>query len=186
MIEWLVVGLGNYEKRYENTRHNVGFMVVEEMGKRKGNKEWRIEQKFKSQAMEGENILLLKPQTFMNRSGEAVVAAMRYFRLESKQLIVIHDDLDIALGSVKTTWARGPKAHNGILSVEEGLKSDQFWRIRVGVETRTSDERGLRPAEMYVLEQMNRETKDVLAPALVRAADEVEQIIHGRSHDENI
>lgn len=186
MIQWLVVGLGNFEKRYENTRHNVGFMVVEEIGKIIGDKEWRMEQKFKSQVLEVGNVLLLKPQTYMNRSGEAVVAALGYYRLDSKQLIVIHDDLDIALGEIKTAWARGPKAHNGILSVEASLKTDQFWRVRVGVETRTAQERIVRPAETYVLEQMDQDTKRGLEPAIRRAANAVRQIMNERGSDGSV
>lgn len=186
MVQWLVVGLGNHEKRYDNTRHNVGFMVVEMVGKRIGGAAWSMEPRFKSQVLGGENMLLLKPQTYMNRSGEAVVSALRYFRLDSRQLIVIHDDLDIPLGGVKTAWARGPKAHNGILSVEASLKTDQFWRVRLGVETRTTQERLVRPAMTYVLEQMDQETKKVLEPAIRQAADTVWQMVHGRGADGNV
>jgi len=125
----LIIGLGNPGKKYEQTRHNVGWMVVE---------------KLKSEICEveagDEKIVLAKPITYMNQSGEAVKRLLQFNNLTIEQcsndLYVIHDDLDIPLGSFKIQFGKGPKGHKGVESVERALGTKKFWRVRIGIENR--------------------------------------------------
>ncbi|MBU1071203.1 aminoacyl-tRNA hydrolase, partial [Patescibacteria group bacterium] len=112
----LIVGLGNIGEKYKNTRHNVGFMVVDELEKHKEDLG---------------KVMLVKPATFMNESGRAVAKMVRFYKLDLDNLYVVHDDLDLKLGEYKIQKGVGPKVHNGILSVEKELGDKEFWRVRV-------------------------------------------------------
>jgi len=148
-----IVGLGNPGENYEGTRHNVGFMVVErvllqiqnsKVKTQNHNLKFKTDRKLESEVCKVGEVILVKPMTFMNRSGEAIQKVLRYFlniqasisndRLNN--LLVAHDDLDIVLGEYKLQMGKGPKVHKGVNSVEEVLKSKDFWRMRVGVENR--------------------------------------------------
>ena len=138
----LIVGLGNPGEKYRRNRHNVGFRVVEELGKRlkvqveSDEPSFKINKKFNAEIIQESEYILVKPQTFMNDSGKAVSAICRFYKVKYPDLYVIHDDLDITLGNYKIQFGKGPKVHNGLLSVEECLGTDQFWNVRVGVENR--------------------------------------------------
>lgn len=176
-MKWLIVGLGNPGDQYKQTRHNVGFMVVEEMGKKIGNKEWRMEKKFNGQVLEAEELLLLKPQTFMNESGRAVAAAARFYKIPVDHIIVVHDDLDILWGTVKAGMEKGPKVHNGLGSIEQQLGSTHFWRVRVGIENRTREEKMMWPGEKYVLLPLKMEDFNILKPIMANVMDRVSMIV---------
>ncbi len=140
----LIVGLGNPGKEYERTRHNVGAIFVDYLKKKE------IPQ----------GIIAAKTDTFMNDSGLSVRKMVDYYKLELDKLCVVHDDLDIPLGSYKIQKGKGPKLHNGILSIENELSSTDFWRIRVGVDARDNDNRI--PGEKYVLEKFSEEELKIL------------------------
>ena len=97
MIRWIVAGLGNPGKQYSNTRHNAGFMAVERFGEKLEARSWKLEKKFNAEIAVAGEILMVKPQTFMNESGKAVSSAVRFYKIPLDHLIVIHDDLDIWL-----------------------------------------------------------------------------------------
>ncbi|MEK7182841.1 MAG: aminoacyl-tRNA hydrolase, partial [Patescibacteria group bacterium] len=122
----LIVGLGNPGKQYENTRHNVGYMVID---------------KIKNQKLKIKNMMLVKTNVFMNNSGEAIKKLTTDYRLQTTDLYVVHDDLDIPLGQFKIQYGRGPKDHKGIQSIEETLGTNEFWRVRVGVDNRDPSDR---------------------------------------------
>jgi len=124
----IVVGLGNPGVEHENNRHNVGFVVVDRLAAGAG---W--ESKFDSLIHKSGDVVLVKPLTFMNRSGEAVAQIMNFYKMNSDDLAVVHDDLDIRLGEFKMQKGVGPKVHNGLTSVEVQLSTKDFWRVRVGV-----------------------------------------------------
>jgi len=140
----LIVGLGNPEKNYFNHRHNVGFMVIDYLQKN----------------LHSADFFLKKSDQFMNKSGLAVSKFAKYYIQNTKYLYVAHDDLDIPLGEFKIQFAKGPKLHNGIESVEKALSTKDFWRIRIGVDNRDSDNRI--PGEKYVLEDFTQEEKKIL------------------------
>lgn len=151
----LVVGLGNPGKKYRNNRHNVGHMVADKL----------LEKGF------SKNLVVKKTGVFMNESGKYVKNLIDRFKLDTPNLWVIHDDLDIALGNYKIQKGKGPKEHKGILSIEEKLGKNDFWRVRVGVENRSSDNRI--PGEEYVLQDFKREELEKLAPVIDRIVQEV-------------
>lgn len=156
----LIVGLGNPGKEYENTPHNAGFMYVDYLAKKWNAPEFQMKKKFVAEItdviIDGEKYILAKPHTYMNDSGRAVYEIMNFYSLELNDLIVAHDDLDIELGKYKIQVGKGPKEHNGISSIENALKDNDFERIRIGIESR--DNRDISGRD-YVL---NKWTKDKL------------------------
>lgn len=140
----LVVALGNPGSVYVNTRHNAGFLVVDELQTLKLPKDFVIR----------------KSTVFMNDSGSFVKGLLNRYGLDPKNLLVIHDDLDIKLGEYKIQFGRGPKDHNGILDIEEKLGTKDFWRIRIGVDNRPLDEKPM--GEEYVLQNFTDEERPIL------------------------
>ena len=130
----LLAGLGNPGQRYTTNRHNLGFLAVEEIVRRHGLGPWR--QRFQSLASEGrvagQKVLCLKPQTYMNRSGQAIGEALRFFKLSPDALYVLHDEIDLAPGKLRVKQGGGPGGHNGLRSVDAHIGRD-YWRVRMGV-----------------------------------------------------
>lgn len=134
----LIVALGNPGKEYVKTRHNVGFMFFDHF-----NIEFLTESKFKAEIAqfkaENQKIIFAKPNTYMNSSGESVIAINNFYKLIPSEILVVHDDLDIQLGEYKLQFSKGPKVHNGILSIENLLSTEEFWRLRIGIDNRTQE-----------------------------------------------
>lgn len=153
----LLVGLGNPGKQYEQTRHNVGFMFLDMFGG--SDVAWKEEAKFfgsvATKDVNGEKVVLLKPQTYMNDSGRAAGAVARFYSIAAENIIVVHDDLDIVFGSYKVQMGRGPKVHNGLISIEQHLKTTDFVRVRIGVDGRNPENRV--SGEGYVLQRFTTE-----------------------------
>ena len=172
-LDLLVAGLGNPGGEYAETRHNVGFMVADELARRHGGS-WRG--KFSGELSEvradGIRLALLKPQTYMNESGRSVGAAARFFKVEPEALIVVHDDVDLASGRVQVRLGGGLAGHNGLRSVAQQLGTGEFGRVRIGLGR---PERGdQRPVADFVLSPFPPEV-DVEA-LVARAADAVESV----------
>lgn len=133
--EWLIAGLGNPGMQYENTRHNAGFMAMDKTALEEQVQLTRC--KFKGHVgdavIAGKRCLLLKPQTFMNKSGEAVAAAMQFYKLDPEHLIVIYDDISLAPGKLRIRRKGSAGGHNGIKSIIEMTGSEDFARIKLGV-----------------------------------------------------
>jgi PTH1 family peptidyl-tRNA hydrolase len=144
----LVVGLGNPGEKYVGTRHNVGFVVVDELRRGLDADEFGDNKKFLAEVTRVGEVILARPDTFMNKSGEAVSKLVRFYKIEMDDLWVIHDDLDIRLGEYKIQKGVGPKVHNGVNDIEERLGTTDFWRVRVGVDSRVGREVS---GEEYVL-----------------------------------
>lgn len=132
---YVIAGLGNPGKQYENTRHNMGFITIDQLAEKHDIKVDKL--KFKALVGEGriagQKVLLVKPQTFMNLSGESVREVMNFYKLEPEELIVIYDDIDIEPGTLRIRKFGSAGSHNGMKSVVQQLGSDRFPRIRVGV-----------------------------------------------------
>jgi len=148
----LIIGLGNPGEKYKNNRHNIGHVVADALLKRNLPK----------------NISVKRTSVFMNESGTEVKRLLG--NLDPANLYVIHDDLDIALGGYKIQKGKGPKLHNGILSIERELGSDDFWRVRVGVDNRMGDKT---PGEVYVLQDFTEEEKEVLRKVIDKVAQDI-------------
>ncbi len=171
----VVLGLGNPGRKYARTRHNLGFVVVDRIAS-----ENRVAvQKKKHNSLIGdwqtdrEKILLVKPQTFMNRSGEAVKQLFRYLPVTIKDLVVIHDDLDLPFGRIRVRPGGGAGGHRGVLSVLETLGEESFFRVRVGIGRPPA---GIDPTD-YVLEPFSREESPRLEQIVSRAADAVDCLL---------
>jgi peptidyl-tRNA hydrolase, PTH1 family len=172
-LDLLVVGLGNPGREYARHRHNVGHMVADELARRHGGS-WRS--KFSGQLAEirldGHKLALLKPETYMNDSGRAVGAAARFYKLEPGEVLVVHDEGDFDLGRLELKAGGGLAGHNGLRSIAQHLKTQDFLRLRIGVGR---PERGdPRPLADYVLSDF--EPADDSEMLVARAADAVEQL----------
>jgi peptidyl-tRNA hydrolase, PTH1 family len=131
----LLVGLGNPGKKYAKTRHNVGFLILDRLAEKWGvslNRE-KFSGIFGEHRQDEEKIYLVKPQTFMNLSGECVQSWARFLKLEPGDLLVTHDELDLPLGRMKAQWAAGPAGHQGVTHIVDRLGHQDFNRLRVGV-----------------------------------------------------
>ena len=130
----LLVGLGNPGSRYARNRHNIGFMAVDEIVDHYGFGPWRA--RFRGRVAEGrvggEKLLALEPQTYMNESGRAVGEALRFYKLEPEQAVVLHDEIDLKPGKVKVKRGGSPGGHNGLRSIDAHVGRD-YWRVRLGV-----------------------------------------------------
>ncbi len=150
----LIVGLGNPGTKYELTRHNAGFLTVDDFAAQQhcalNNQKWNG--LFCSQRIEGQRVILLKPQTFMNKSGESVSRFVDFHHIPLKNILVIHDDLDLAQGKIKVAAKGGAGGHNGIRSMIQHLGSPEFSRLKIGIGRPERDEKGRGiPVDRYVL-----------------------------------
>lgn len=168
----LIVGLGNPGKEYEGNRHNVGFMVVEEVVRLMGGDEkWRKEGRWEGEVWNKGELVVLKPMTFMNNSGRAVRKVKDYSKINMGDVWLVHDDLDIVLGEYKIQQGKGPKIHNGVKSVEKNLGGDDFWRVRVGVDNRDGKRR--QSGEEYVLKNFSQEEKEMVEGVVKKIGEDV-------------
>jgi len=166
----LIVGLGNPGKEYEKTRHNCGFRVIEKLEETLGVKcdKVKFQGLYTKCKYHGEDLILLKPTTFMNLSGQSLAEAMRFFKLEAKDIIVIYDDLDTAVGKIRLRETGNPGGHNGMKNVIAHLGTKDFCRIRVGIG---------RDMEMmiidYVLKKIPKADEKLMNEAFEKARDAV-------------
>lgn len=170
---WLVAGLGNPGRKYAWTRHNVGFLVVEEIAGRLG-LEFRERPDYRicSGSIGGDSVIFLEPLTFMNRSGSAVKEIIRKNNIVHEKLIVIHDDLDLGSGSLKIRKKGSSGGHKGVESIIQNIGGNAFLRVKVGIGRDP-----LLPTEDYVLARFRKEELPAIREAVVAAADAVECII---------
>lgn len=171
---WLVVGLGNPGAQYAGNRHNVGFMVVDELLRRKSAPDPRM--KFGAELTEGtlgrEKVLFCKPMEFMNLSGQAVARVAQFWKTPPERTVVVHDDLDLSFGRLKLGIGGGAAGHNGLRSIVTDWGTPEFVRVRVGV--------GRPPAgggANYVLANFSRDEQKTLPHVIAQAADAVEVIV---------
>jgi PTH1 family peptidyl-tRNA hydrolase len=170
----LIVGLGNPGQEYSLTRHNVGFMAVEELAKRWGITSWRSKSDAHIAEYRGaEPILLVKPQTYMNLSGTAVSALLRWHKLSVEDVIVIYDDLDLAVGKLRIRGQGGAGGHRGIESLLVHLGKDTFARVRIGIGR---PPQGWETAN-YVLGRFSNEEQPLVAETIIKSAEAVECIL---------
>ncbi|QNN24547.1 aminoacyl-tRNA hydrolase [Planctomycetales bacterium ZRK34] len=171
----LIVGLGNPGAQYRATRHNAGFMVLDELAQRHPLGEPRS--KFHAAVLEGvirdQRIMLMQPQTFMNRSGLAVGEAARFFKLELSDVIVVVDDIALPTGTIRLRPGGGAGGHNGLSDITRALGSDQYPRLRVGVDAPMVAGRRVNQSD-YVLSPFHDEQKPALEKSLRDAAEAVE------------
>jgi PTH1 family peptidyl-tRNA hydrolase len=150
----LVIGIGNSDVKYLETRHNVGFFVVEKL-----------------QKLKTPNVVVQKSNVFMNESGEFVSKLCTKYSTLSTDLYIIHDDLDIPLGEFKIQFGKGPKDHNGLKSINDKLGTGAYWHVRIGVDNRDPDNRTT--GEKYVLENFQDGERKILDEVIKKACDKL-------------
>jgi len=159
----LIVGLGNTGNEFIGTRHNVGFEFLDSLVSGQRFKEDRdLFSDFIEKSFSENKVLLLKPRTMMNLSGKAVISAKTYYKIKPEEILIVHDDLDIQLGSYKMHFSRGPKIHNGILSIENRLGTQEFWRLRIGVDNRDVVTRNHMTGAAYVLGRFKADERNLI------------------------
>lgn len=173
----IIIGLGNPGEKYKLTRHNAGFMAVDALALRHGSV-WQYNKKFKAEICNIENAILVKPQTFMNNSGQAVQAILSYYKLLPKKfgiikaknsdlsniITVIHDDIDIELGKYKISVNSRSAGHKGVQSIIDSLKTKSFKRIRIGIKTEAADKLS---AEKFVLQKFSKEETKIINDIII-------------------
>lgn len=178
-VKWLVVFLGNPGLKYECTRHNAGFMAADALAKEKGIKINRSRFKALTATVDfgGESVLLMKPQTFMNLSGEAVIQAVKFYKIAPEHVIVVSDEMSLPIGKLRIRTKGSAGGHNGLKNIIAHLGTDSFPRIRIGV--------GAPPHPDYevvdwVLSVFRNKDAEDMAEAAKRAAEAVEYyVLHG-------
>lgn len=174
----LIIGLGNPGKHYAKTRHNVGFMVLDALHDRLKEyniNNWELSKKFNAEisgcTIQNKKIILAKPLTFMNRSGETVGLIGQFYKLTHKDLMVVHDDKDIVLGEIKIQEDRGHAGHNGIKSIMEILDTKDFIRVRVGIAS--ENKKKMEDTASFVLKKFGVFEKKKLESTISKAVEKI-------------
>ena len=176
---WLVVGLGNPGDKYSSTRHNIGFMVADELAN-------RFKGKFSSHkyralvsevrlgvGSEAPKLIIVKPSTYMNDSGNAVAPLAKYFNTAPQQIIAIHDELDIPFNAIRVKLGGGDNGHNGLKSLTQSLSTPEYFRIRVGIGRPTTPQ----DTADYVLDNFSKAERSVVPDLAMRACDAIESLV---------
>ncbi len=171
-VSWLLVGLGNPGPEYARTRHNLGFLVLDELARRAGLARARRKRRYSGRILQAGDRLLLWPQTYMNLSGRSVGPALHALGLGPERLVVVHDDLDLSLGKIKVKRGGGSAGHKGVASVIEALGTGDFCRIRCGIGRPGPGE----DVVDYVLGPFAEEEREAVEQMVLSAADAVEVV----------
>ena len=175
MVEWVVVGLGNPGPQYAASRHNAGFWVVDELVDRAGVTLARDRHGALSASgrLAGCGVLFVEPQAYMNLSGGPVQSLMHYYRCPMDRLIVLHDDMDLPLGTIRVKRGGGHGGHNGLRSIHQALGGNAYLRVKIGI----GRPQGGRDATAHVLGRISKAEGELLGEVVARAADAVEAIL---------
>ncbi len=173
----LIIGLGNPGKDYEATRHNIGFMAIDTFAA-KNNVTFKLEPKFKAEVgtatINGNKAILIKPMTYMNLSGEAVIKVMNFYKIDPQDILVISDDLDSALGRVRLRATGSSGGHNGHKNIIAHIGTEEYKRIKIGI-----DRSDVIPVIDWVLKKLTTDELATLAPAFEKASDAIYDYISG-------
>ncbi len=169
----LIIGLGNPGKEYENTRHNVGFLFIGALAETLNAPEFVYDKKLKAEISKSK-ILIARPQIFMNKSGEAVLALSKFYKIKPENILIVHDDIDILWSNYKFSFGRSSAGHKGVESIIKTLKTKNFWRLRIGIQPtlkkHTSADKIIlkkfTPAELRTLNQTIKKLIPTLSPIL--------------------
>lgn len=178
----LIVGLGNPGEKYQATRHNLGFEIVEHFRKKINAPEFSFSKKFNAEVSKvGDELLLVCPQTFMNASGYAVASLSRFYKIDPKDIIVVYDELDLPLGQIKVRLGGSAAGHHGVESIMEKLGTDKFIRVRAGIgnlRTISSEHhKDQKVAEKYVVADFTSSERSKLKHLLKHATDALELLL---------
>lgn len=173
----LVIGLGNPGTKFKNTPHNIGFQVIEEFARRFSFPDFRFSKKNNAEVSEGtfdsQKIILAKPTTFMNNSGKSISLLTKTYKLETKNLIVVHDDIDLPLGKIKIVKNRGAAGHKGVESIITNIKSKNFTRIRIGICPALGKPKDV---EKFVVQKFRKQEIKLVKEAVEKAVQAIEKL----------
>ena len=161
----LVVGLGNPGRKYKSTKHNVGFMCLDYFAKENKLK-FKKDNKFSGETLRMGNLVLLKPHTFMNESGQSVRKIMNFYNISENDILIIHDDLDLPLGKTRLREKGSSAGHNGIKSIMSNIQTEEFKRVRIGI-----DKNPLYEPKNYVLSSFSKKEKALVEPILIKVSE---------------
>ena len=172
---YLIVGLGNPEDKYSNTRHNMGFDVINELSKECDIKvsKSKFDAIYGMGEIDNKKVILVKPQTYMNLSGESIIKFKKFYKISNKNLIVIYDDVDLRLGDIRIKAKGSAGSHNGMKSVIENLGTQEFTRIRIGIGAPEIKEDMIN----YVIGQIPKREREILDKSIVKAKDSIIEIL---------
>ncbi len=198
----LIIGLGNPGEEYKNTRHNTGFIFVDELAKKYDTSEFKYDKKMNTEITEALRsealrsptskfprsrtsteigLRLAKPQAFMNKSGIAVSALSKFYKIKPENILVVHDDIDILWKQFKLSFGRSSAGHKGVESIIKSLKTKDFWRLRVGIQpkTATSDKRQATriKADKIILKKFTPAEEKTLKSTIKSAIEQIEETI---------
>lgn len=178
----ILVGLGNVGEKYINTRHNIGFMVLDRFCEQlEISPVWKEEPKLKAHTAKipynGQILFLVKPSTLMNLSGQAVSKTLNFFKEPPENLIVIYDDIDLPLGTTRFRTKGSAGTHNGMRSIIQDIGTEEFPRLRIGIETRGEEAPAQQDLSSFVLSPFNQAEQEKLDLVLNKAAQELKDLI---------
>ena len=178
---WLLVGLGNPGDKYEYNRHNIGFLAVDAIADTYGFPAYK--KKFQGLVAEGniggEKVILLKPQTYMNNSGQSVGEAAKFYKIPLDRIAVFHDELDLAAGKIRTKKGGGNAGHNGLRSMDNHLNSNDYWRIRLGIGHPGDKTK----VHGHVLSDFSKNELIWLKPLMEAIGDHVPLMVQGKDNE---
>lgn len=166
----LIIGLGNYGPEYEKTRHNYGFMVVDELARKNNFPDFKLSKEHNALVSNKGDTILAKPQTYMNNSGKAVKSIASYYKIEPKDILVIHDDADIQLGEIKEVDSRGSAGHNGVQSIIDEIKTNEFKRLRLGIDSEDPSFKD-KDLEEVVLKNFSKDEESIVEETIKKAVE---------------
>ena len=177
----LIVGLGNPGPKYKSTRHNIGFMTIDNLQLTIDNfSNWKLDKKSNSLIASGQmsmvngqklKVILAKPQTFMNLSGKSVKSLVNFYKITRPGLVVIHDDIDIPLGKIRIVKNRGAAGHKGVESIIRELGIKDFWRVRIGICPKAGKPKNI---EKFVLQKFNKKEEEILKKIIEKSIEAIE------------
>ena len=174
----LIVGLGNPGEKFKNTRHNIGFEIIDAFAEKNNFPEFKLSKKYNAliseNFIEDKKIILAKPQTFMNNSGETARKIISAYKINPENFYIIHDDLDIILGQIKIAQKRGAAGHKGVESVISEIKTKNFTRIRIGIKPETQN---IEKSEIFVLRKFTKQEKGIIEKIVFTAREAMETIL---------
>jgi PTH1 family peptidyl-tRNA hydrolase len=178
---WILVGLGNPGKEYQDNRHNIGFMVIDAIASEYGLGPFKS--KFEGELCEGrigeEKVVLVKPMTYMNLSGQCVQKVARFYKVTPNRIVAFHDELDLAAGKMRTKKGGGAAGHNGLKSMDQHLNSQDYWRVRLGIGHPGDKDR----VTGHVLGDFSKEEKKWLPDWIGALAKNISVFIAGKNED---
>ncbi len=176
----IIVGLGNPGKKFEGTRHNVGFMVLDKFAEKNDFPEFELQKKSEVLVSEGvvgeDKIVLVKPQTFMNDSGKAVKQIISNFKFQISNLLIVHDDIDLPVGKIKINKERGSAGHKGVESIIKNIGNDRLIRFRIGIKPQDTRYK-IQDTKKLVLKKFTEDEQKIINETIEKAAESLDFFI---------